>query len=343
MAAPRSSHPRRDARFYIGLLLLAAALLAVPLFASSYVTVFLIEGLALVALAYSWNLISGYTGYFTLGHIAFFGLGGYATAMLLQAQLVPWTVAILIGGVLAVLAAGLIGPIILRLRSIAFAIAAFGFARILESIAYTSPWFGGGSGIYLPPPGSQYTILAVLVALVALSVLLTRWFDNSVFGLRLLAIREDQDAAQAMGVPTQRLKLWAFMTSAFVPGVVGGVFTYHLAYIDPVNAFLPIRELTYVAGVLLGGYGTVAGPFIGMALLLVVYEFFWASAPWLYQIIMGALIMLTVVFMPRGLIMAGIKRGLPLRGRGVFRRLGNAERNRESAEHTEEEVALAHG
>lgn len=330
-------------RFYIGLLLVAAALLTVPLLASSYVTVFLIEGLSLVALAYSWNLISGYTGYFTLGHIAFFGLGGYAAATLLQNQLVPWPLAVLVGGVVAVLAAGLIGPIILRLRSIAFAIAAFGFARILESIAYTAPWFGGGSGIYLPPPGSQYAILATLVVLVALSVLLTRWFDNSVFGLRLLAIREDQDAAQAMGVPTQRLKLLAYMISAFIPGVVGGVFHYHLAYIDPANAFLPLRELTVAAGVLLGGYGTVAGPIIGMTLLLVVYEFFWASAPWLYQIIIGALIMLTVVFMPRGLIMAGIKRGLPLRGRGIFRRLGVAERDGRAAKDTEEKVSLIHG
>lgn len=305
-------------------------------------TVFLIEGLALVALAYSWNLISGYTGYFTLGHIAFFGLGGYVAAMLLQNQTVPWPVAVFLGGVAAIVAAALIGPIILRLRSIAFAIAAFGFARILESLAYTSPWFGGGTGIYLPPPGSQYVTFAVLVVLVGVSVLLTHWFDNSVFGLRLLAIREDQDAAQAMGVPTQRLKLLAYMTSAFVPGVVGGVFTYHLAYIDPANAFLPIRELTVAAGVLLGGYGTVMGPIIGMTLLLVFYEFFWASAPWLYQIIIGALIMLTVVFMPRGLVMAGIKRGLPLRGRAVFLKLGTTERNTRSAT-TKDEVALTPG
>lgn len=323
MTRPRfpaeSVMPAKSVRWYGAIAVASVVLAVVPFIAETHVMVFLVEALALLVLAYSWNLISGYTGYFTLGHIAFFGLGGYASAISLQAG-VPWPVALLVAGVAPAILAALVGPIILRLRSIAFAVTAFGIARILESVAILAPWTGGGAGLYLLPPMTVETIYVLLVVLAGVSVAATYAIDNSTFGLRLLAIREDQDAAAAMGLNTRRYKRIAFTLSSVLPGVAGALFTFHLAYIDPINAFLPVRELMVAAGVLLGGFGTVLGPLVGMSVLLLTYEAFWASLPWLYQIIAGAVVMITVLFMPRGLVHAAALRWPALAGRQAVRR-----------------------
>ena len=290
-------------RGYLAVVVGALVLAVAPFVASSYAVVFLIEALALIVFAYCWNLISGYTGYLTLGHIAYFGLGGYAAALAISNGL-SWEFGLLLSALASGVLAFVLGPVILRLRSMAFAIATFGLSRILESFGYLLPWTNGGSGMYLTPAVSLNAIFWMLLALAAFTICATYKIDNSIFGLRLLAIRDDQDAARAMGINTLKYKRIALVLSAFPAGMAGALFVYYLAYIDPVNAFLPVRELMVAAGVLLGGIGTVTGPLLGMAIILIAYETLWASLPWLYQIFTGLVLVMTVTFMPRGILPA---------------------------------------
>lgn len=297
---------------------LVASLALAPLVVPSYRSTFLLLTFMYVALASSWNIVSGYTGYVSFGHAAFFGLGAYTAALLMLRLGAHWLVAAVAGGLLAAAIALPLGFVLLRLRGPYFAISMLGLAAAFEVVALS--WVQltrGGSGLNLPPTQNlfhvYYAMGLSMLAVVGLSYAIL----HSKYGLRLIAIREDEEAADALGINTTLHKVSAFTISAFFPGLVGGFYAWHLAYIDPNAVFRPLLSIGMVIMTMFGGIGTVVGPVIGGVLLSLLAEVFWARLPELHRGAYGLLIILVVLVMPGGVI-ALLKRGrlLPTGWRG---------------------------
>lgn len=297
------------------------AFVVLPFFVSAYFVSLLYSVFTFCALAASWNIIAGYTGYVSFGHVSFFGIGGYAAALSVLSWKWHWIPAALAGGVLATLLALPIGAAMLRLRGPYFAIGMLGLARVLERAALAwEPVTGGGRGLYLPPVleirGVYYAAGLILVSL----VLGTLWLENSPLGPRLLAIREDEVAAESLGIPTARLKLAAFAVSAFAPGILGGIYAWHLSYLDPGTAFGLNVELTAIVSAIVGGVGTVWGPLIGGVGMSLVTEALWARFPRLHLALFGGIVVLTMLRLPQGVVAGLIRLRVLPPGRNLLRR-----------------------
>ncbi len=256
-----------------------------------------------MALASSWNVISGFTGYTSFGHVAFYGVGAYAAAILITDHAWPWPAAFLAGGLAAGALAVVIGWPCLRLKGPYFAIAMLGLAEVLRIVALT--WEGltyGGSGIPMLPVlslrGLYFLMGAVALAAVGLGWAVAR----SRFGLRLLALREDEIGAEMMGINTTAHKLAAFVLSAIVPGVAGGVSAAYVGFIEPISTFAVIITIQMIIMTMFGGRATVLGPVIGAVVLSVVREALWARYPYHYQLLFGVLVVVLVLFMPEGVM-----------------------------------------
>jgi branched-chain amino acid transport system permease protein len=212
--------------------------LAIPFVGSDYFVGFAFTTFLFVAMAYGWNLISGYTGYLSFGQISFFGVGAYATAILVAKASWPWPFAVVAGMAFAAVLAVPLGWAMLRLRGPYFALGMLGLAQVLQTIA--SAWSGvtnGGEGIYLPPAESLRALYFASAILVVVALGTTWLVDRSAFGLRLRSIGEDEIAAEAMGVDTTRAKLGAFVLASIFPAVAGGLYAFRLSYVDPSSAF----------------------------------------------------------------------------------------------------------
>ncbi|MGH7432562.1 MAG: branched-chain amino acid ABC transporter permease, partial [Candidatus Methylomirabilales bacterium] len=234
----------------IGLVMLALY----PIVATGYGIQFMLQLFMWVALAQSWNLISGLTGYVSFGHVAFFGTGAYAGAILVTTHGWHWGPASLAGGVAAVILALIIGYPCLRLKGPYFAIAMLGLNEVMRVlVSYFEGLTGGGSGLSLPTLHASvqiyYAMGLAAVAVTAAAYLII----TSRFGLRFMTIREDEIAAEAMGIDTARYKLYAFLLSGFVPGVVGGLFARDQGYIEPISVFPLLTTITMIVMALFGG------------------------------------------------------------------------------------------
>ena len=237
------------------------AAIAVPLVGSDYAVSFSIQLLIFLVLAYSWNWIGGYTGYTHFGQVGFFGIGAYVGSLLNFHWGVPWYLAAIAAALAGAATAVPLGGAMLRLKGPFFAIGMFGLARVLEAFALGFDSItGGGTGIYLKPISDLKPIYYVVATVAMIMLLLTWKLDNSRLGLKLLSIREDEDAAESLGIPTTRLKIATFVASAVAPAAMGSLYAVYLGFIDPPTAFAPNIELTTIAMVLLGGMGTVLGP-----------------------------------------------------------------------------------
>jgi branched-chain amino acid transport system permease protein len=284
--------------------LLIAATSAVPLVASDYYLAFLLQLYMMVALAQSWNLISGMTGYVSFGHAAFFGIGAYACALLLPAGF-PWWMVVIQSAGIAVLVAVPVGFLTLRLRGPYFAIAMLGLNEV-GRIAATL-WIsltGGGSGISVPPT-LQPELATNYFAMLALAVIATAAVAiiyKSRFGLELRAIREDEAAAEMVGVNTTRNKLGAFIMSAAIPGAVGAVFIMYTSYINPASAFAPALNIQMIVMVMFGGSGTIWGPVLGAGIVMGIRELVWANFPALHLALLGVLLLIVVLVLPGGVV-----------------------------------------
>ncbi len=285
----------------LGVLLVALGLY--PITATGYGIRFMLQLFMWVALAQSWNLISGLTGYVSFGHVAFFGTGAYATGILVATHGWHWLPASLVGGGAAVILALIIGYPCLRLKGPYFAISMLGLNEVMRVVvSYFEGLTGGGSGLSLP---AQYASVQIYYAMgiAALAVIgATHLIITSRFGLRFMTIREDEVAAEAVGIDTARYKLYAFLLSAFVPGVVGGFFARDTGYIEPISVFPLLTTITMIVMVLFGGKGTIWGPVLGAVTLFVVQELVWAHFLYLYMLLFGAIIIVVVLLMPRGLL-----------------------------------------
>lgn len=286
-----------------GVGLLVAVALAGPLFASGYQLVFALLTFLYIGMAYSWNLISGYTGYLSFGHVAFFGIGAYTVGILTATYGWPWQLTVLLGGLLAAALAVPLGRAMLRLRGPYFAIGMLAVAEIIRLLA--TVWRGvtrGGLGIFVSTSYNlvpvYYAMLGVMLAVMALSL----WVDNSRFGLRLLAIRGDEDAAETLGIDTTREKSKAFVLSAFFPGLFGGLYAWYIGYIDPSSVFALSFSTNMVLMTLLGGAGTFIGPLIGGVVFSVALESLWVSFPSYHLMLSGLAIIAIVLFIPNGVV-----------------------------------------
>jgi branched-chain amino acid transport system permease protein len=289
---------------------LAVTALLMPRFASEYQQSFLLQLFMMVALAQAWNLISGMTGYVSFGHAAFFGIGAYAGTLLLQSGVAWWLAALQAAGIAALIAVPL-GLLTLRLRGPYFAIAMLGLNELGRITA--TLWVDvtrGGNGITLSPailPSLTVNYYAMF-ALAAGAVALAAWVYHRRLGLELRAIRDDEGAAEMVGVNTTRNKLTAFVLSALIPGAVGAVYAYYTSYISPSSVFAAALNIQMIVMVILGGSGTVWGPVLGAALVMSLRELLWANFPALHLAALGALLLACVLFLPGGLLSLGQRR-----------------------------------
>ncbi len=265
-------------------------------------------------LALSWNFIGGYAGYPSFATGAFVGLGAYAGAICQNAG-VPLIVAWLLAAVIVAAVAGAMGPIILRLRGHYFAIGSISLVEIGSVLASNwSSLTGGGEGLNVRflPGGPDfiarfflYAMLAILLAALVTTIAVDR--GRLGFGLRCIA--QNEDAAEMVGVPSTRYKIAAFVLSGVFCGAAGAAYASWVGYIAPADAFSILLTVKVPVMVLLGGAGSVLGPLIGSAALVLLEETVWARFLDYHQAILGAIIVALIFFLPGGLL------GLRLRWR----------------------------
>jgi branched-chain amino acid transport system permease protein len=271
--------------------------------------------LSYAVLATSWNLVGGFTGYISLGHAAYSGLGGYATALLiLRTGMDPW-LALLVGGLIVAVIAVPVGIASLRVRGASFVIASIALVLILQLTFQSWHTFTGGSnGLRVPRPfGTEvlrpeqherfFYLHAVLLAL----ALLTWWaIERSRLGAGLKAIREDEDKAQALGVPTFAYKLTALVVSAFFTALGGGLYALWFGYLDPIFQFSILVGTYMVLMSLLGGVRSLFGPLLGAVVVGYAVEVFKSQYgdTQFHLVATGVLLGLVVLFMPDGVIPA---------------------------------------
>jgi branched-chain amino acid transport system permease protein len=320
--------------YLVALVAAVAVLVWLPSAATAYTVTLTLIVLMTVSLSSSWNYLSGFGGYTSFGHAGFFGIGSYTGALLLYYEKTGWITASILAGLCASVVALIFGWPALRLRGPYFAVAMLAFSELFRVIV--TSWDSltlGGRGVYLPivrlqreedgmswwdrfqmqVHNNQNYYAMLVLAIVA--VVLAYAIGTSRFGLRLLAIRDDEVAAQAMGIPTTRIKMAAFALSAFFPGAAGAIYARQVGYIDPITVFAVIWSIRSIATAILGGQGTILGPIIGAVVLTMVSEKVWESDPNLYQVIFGGLIVLVVLFLPGGIIALLQQRGILPRSR----------------------------
>ena len=253
-----------------------------------------------IALAESWAMFSGLSGYISLGHAVFYGVGAYATVLLWQ--VVPLWLAIPLSGVAAGLLAVCLGWPCLRVRGPYFVILTLGVSEFVKYIVISTEAALGRQGRLLIGTPSLTVLFEAMLALAVVSMIVLYVVRSSKLGAGLLAIREDEVAAEAVGVNATALKLLAFTLSALIPGMVGGLMILRSTYFEPLQAFSPTTSFTIVTIAILGGTDEVPGPLLGAMLLVLMSELLWARAPEVYMIILGVLLVAFVLFLPEGLL-----------------------------------------
>ena len=307
LASPADAHPipASGAWRFAPLGVLIIIVLILPWLASPLWIRIATEVLMWAGLAQSWNIIGGYTGYLSFGHGAFFGLGAYVTGIAMVHLKLPFGLGLVFSGILASLLGVIIGYPTLRLRGAYFAIATWAFGEMMRQIATILDVTGGAFGMQLPAflnlPFFYYVMLGVTV----LTYLTTNFLlERARFGYKLLAIRENEEAAEMIGVDTVTIKMKAFALSAFFPGVLGGIYAYWVTYIHPDSVLKADVTDFMVVMAFLGGIGSLWGPFFGAVVVQLVQRILWLvwGEGTFYLVIIGAAICAVVLFIPNGLV-----------------------------------------
>jgi len=287
-------------------------------------------------LGQSWNILAGYTGQFSFGHAAFFGTGAYIAAILqLKFGVNPW-----IGLLLSAVGGGLVGAVIgalsfrYGLRGAYFALVTLAFAEVLRVLSNTADLTGGGLGLMVPlnyslanlqfPDKTGYYYL--MLVLTAGSLVFAWYLERSRFGARLMAVRENEEAAKALGVDVFRYKLMAIVCSGAMAGMGGTFYVQYFYYLDPTIAYGPAKSIEMLLMTIVGGMGTVFGPLIGSVVLHFVGDLSRAvleDAPGLNLVFYGVLLIVILRFLPNGLI--GEAKAMLRRRRGGRLRAAAAE------------------
>lgn len=292
-------------------LLLTLLPLARPLIGQPYNYVLQIGmvGLMWIALASSWNIIGGFAGYISLGHNVFYGIGGYASGLLLLyfdwSPLLTWPIA----GLLAVICGFLVGLVTLRTRGPAFIISTVALLLMVALLFDNWEFVGASNGLSLPLP--QFSIETVKIPfyyamlLIAVgSVYLSYRVAHSKFGLALRAIAQDETKAEVGGIDTRKMKVTAFSISAFFVGAAGAVWGYSLTYLRPAIFFSIAIAAEMVLMAIIGGRGTVAGPVVGAILLVTLNEISVSQfgSTELNIVVTGVIMLVVLLFFPMGVV-----------------------------------------
>ena len=265
-----------------------------------------------VALATSWNLLSGYSGYFSFGHGAFFGIGMYTTATLATRFDVPFLWTLPAAAVVAALVGTLLGAVAFRVQAVRaelFSLLTLAATFVVATIILNTP-IDGGPGVYMsavavpqigPTASGTFYLLALCVAVVTVLAALAVY--HSRFGTGLFAIHDDEEVAEVMGVPTYRYKLGAFALSCGLAGVVGGVHALFISYVTTGDTFTIAMPLTVVLMAVLGGTRHWAGPIVGAtAITLLLYAFTGGDSAIIGKGLTGLVLIVVILFMPQGLL-----------------------------------------
>lgn len=270
-------------------------------------------------LTQSFNLVAGYVGYISFGHVAFFGIGGYIAAILVSNVGLKdyYYICLAMGGVGSAAAGYFLGSVLMKLRGAYFAIATLALNEALKVIMFNLPdeFSGGSFGIPLPyiraPLLGYYLMLIIAIAELIVIYLLV----HSKIGVTLKAIREDEDAAMVMGINAPKYKSRAFALSALFMGLAGAVDVQFIGYIYPEAAFNIETNVEVIAMTILGGMGTIIGPILGSVILFIIEDFVWARSPFSHLVILGVILGILVMFMRRGLLGALEDQVTALRGK----------------------------
>jgi branched-chain amino acid transport system permease protein len=287
---------------WLALPVAAAALAAVPWVTSDTIVQYGINALLVATLAQSWNIIGGFSGYPSFGNSVFYGLGTYGTAIAMAQLHWSFGSGLVLGAVLGVACALLFGIPILRLRGPYFAIATLGLAAVMSAITATVEIAGKNIGLILPLFRGDTLFYELSLILLVAATATVAWIARSRFGVGLVAIREDEDAAQVMGINTTMYKVAALTVAAFFSALAGGIHAYWITFIDPASAFDPSLNVRMVIMTLFGGPGTVLGPVLGAFVLSAVSEVLASQATGVASLFYGIVIVAAVVFMPKGLL-----------------------------------------
>ncbi len=259
--------------------------------------------LMFATLSMGWNVIGGYTGYVSFGNVVFFGIGAYTTAALWQhAHSQNIALAIACAIVAGVAFAVVLGVPILRLRGHYFGIATLGIALATEEIITNIDWLGGGSGVTIRQLDDFSAYYYAMWGVCAASMLASYLISRSKLGYAFVAVRENEEAAAVLGVNPTRYKVTAWAISAAMAAAAGAVFAGANGFMDGPTAFAIDNNVFPIVMAILGGAGTVAGPLVGAIILTAINETLWSRFPQIHTLFFGAVIVLVVVFLPRGIL-----------------------------------------
>lgn len=300
-------------------LLAIPVLCIIPLFIDNYILTVLTTIMITALLGQSWNIMSGYAGQFSFGHAAFFGIGAYTTVVLyVQYNVSPW-IGMLVGMILAAIVGIIIGYLSFhcKIKGDYFALATLAFAEIIRLFVYNSQdtVLNGPSGIFVTfiKGGSArafqfaswkpyFYIIFTFVIIVTIFI----WrLKKMRFGLQLIAIRENEDAANALGVNVLKYKLSAIAISAMIAGLTGAFYAQYYLYIDPSSVFGSAISIQAIIPCIIGGSGTPLGPILGAFLIVPIQEVtnsLFSNISGMNMIVYGILIVLFIMFCPNGII-----------------------------------------
>jgi branched-chain amino acid transport system permease protein len=307
-----------------GVLVVAVLAVLVPLpllVHSDFWLHFAIMTLYVGLLGQAWNLLGGYGGQRSFGHAAFFGTGAYAAAIFqVDYGISPWACLIL-AGVFGGGAGALVGALSFRygLRGSYFALITLAFAEVFRIVADSVPFTRAGVGLQIPlrqtAANFQFPdkagFYAVILALTAIATALAWYVENSCFGAELVAVRENEDAARALGIDVDRTKLRAIVLSGALSGLAGSFYVQYFLYLDPRIAYGVEVSVAALLVPLIGGMGTVFGPLVGALALRTLNEIssgLTGGAPGLNLMLYGALLIVILAFLPDGLVSLGTRR-----------------------------------
>jgi branched-chain amino acid transport system permease protein len=269
-------------------------------------------------MAQSWNILGGYGGQFSFGHALFFGTGAYAQAIAqLQGGMNPW-LALPLAILAAVLVGLFVGALSFRygLKGSYFALVTLAFAEVFRILSLSVPFTGAGVGLMVPLKegvanmqfGDRRGFVWLALALVVCGLLVATWLRHSRFGAWLQAVRDNEDAARAIGVDPFRVKLGAIGLSGAFMGAAGAFYVQVFQYIDPGIAYGPHTSVEALVAAIVGGLGTLWGPVLGALVLHLLADFtrsLFGSLPGINMVIYGVVLILIVMFAPRGLLGLG--------------------------------------
>jgi branched-chain amino acid transport system permease protein len=269
--------------------------------------------LMFMALASSLNILLGYTGYVSFGHIVFFGLGGYTGFYLISEQGWPLLLASLAGGALSGFIALLVGLAVLRLRGAYFALATIGINEAARAFVSNFGPFGGATGLFVNFAAYEkyggagqalWTTFTFLWVTTLVVLVVSYLVKHSRFGLGLQAIREDEDAAMVMGVNAPRAKTITYVISAFFPGIIGTLYFFKNGNVEPGDAFQLHMSIEMLVMVMLGGMGTVLGPMVGATAYQGLRGYLLTSPIFkdLHLAVAGLILLLIILFVPAGAV-----------------------------------------